>query len=233
MKRAFKFYAIGWSVLVAAWNLMIFALPDELTRASRFDGAFTAGYALMMLSFIGQLICACFAFREENAKKFFYHIPLITISGSATILSVLVGGLCMVVAQIPYWVGMVLCVLMLACSAISVLKAKVTADIVGNMDDRIKAQTAYMHSLVADAQVLITKASADPIKAELKKVYEAVRYSDPVSKAELADLEEQLTFKFDALSEAVQEGDFEHVQAAQKAFMILLEERNQKCKLLK
>ena len=233
MKKAFKFYAIAWIILVAAWNLITFALPDELTRASRFDGAFTAGYAVVLLSLIGQFICAYFAFQEKNKQKFFYHIPLITISGLATIVSVVAGVLCMAVPQIPYWVGMIVCVALLAYTTVAVLKAKVAAYLAGKMDDQIRAQTWFVRSLTADAQSLLARAHTDAEKAEIEKVYDAVRYSDPMSHRALCDLEEQITLKFGELSQAIEDSSLEHLKVAVGEFLSLMNARNQKCRLLK
>ena len=52
-----------------------------------------------------------------------------------------VGIICTAVPFIPYWVGIIACLLVLAFSAISVIKATVAADVVSEVDEKIKEQT--------------------------------------------------------------------------------------------
>lgn len=73
-------------------------------------------------------------------QKLFYRIPLITISYSATIVSVIVGALCMAIPFIPTWIGVIICLLILSFSAVSVLGAHTAADLVSKADDRRKMQ---------------------------------------------------------------------------------------------
>ena len=54
-------------------------------------------------------------------------------------------------------------------------------DVVSEIDDRVKAQTFFIHSLTADAQTLMSFAKSDVVQTECKKVYESIRYSDPMS----------------------------------------------------
>ena len=66
---------------------------------------------------------------------------------------------------------------------------------------------------------------------EATKVYEAIRYSDPMSNDALASLESEITIKFKAFENAVVSG----IACAETAneLLILVEERNKKVKVLK
>lgn len=233
MKNLFKYYVICWAVLAAVFNIIVFITPNEMVGMNKFGGAFWSGYVFIMLAFVGQLVCAYFAFKAENKQKFFYSLPLITISYAATIASVIVGILCMVIPNLPNWVGIIICLVILAFSAVSIAKAKAAADVVSEIDKKIKVKTLFIKSLTVDAESLIARAKTDEINAELKKVYEAVRYSDPMSDEALSGIESQITLKFDLLSKAVAEGNAEAVKSAAEELIILINDRNKKCKLLK
>ena len=97
----------------------------------------------------------------------------------------------------------------------------------------MKAQTFFIKSLTVDADTLLSQAKSDEIKTECRKVYEAVRYSDPMSSDALAMSEAQITIRFTALSEAVKNGKAEEVKAITEELLVLLAERNKKCKLMK
>lgn len=63
-------------------------------------------------------------------------------------------------------------------------------------------------------------------------MFEAVRYSDPMSNDALAGVESQITLKFNELSEAVS-GGADNVKNIADELVILIGDRNKKCKLLK
>ncbi|MBQ9949706.1 MAG: hypothetical protein IJO93_03170 [Clostridia bacterium] len=91
----------------------------------------------------------------------------------------------------------------------------------------------FIKSLTVDAESLMSRAKSETIKAECKKVYEAVRYSDPMSNGALVSIESDITIKFSKLSEAVISENSETVATLADEIIILLGDRNKKCKLLK
>ena len=139
----------------------------------------------------------------------------------------------MVILVVPAWIGAIVCLLALGFSAISVLKAKAAADIVDEIDRKIKVQTFFIKSLTMDMESLMPRAQSEEIKTELRKVYETIRYSDPMSSDALTNIEAQITLKLDSLPKSVESGDIEGVRAKVDELMILLNDRNKKCKLLK
>ena len=233
MKKTFNIYAICWAILLVVFNLTAFLIPNEIMGISKFSSNFWIGYVFITIFFIGQLVCAYFAFKQESLKKFFYNTSLITISYSATVLSIVVGILCMILPFVPVWIGAIICLLILGFSAVSVLKAKAAADIVSEVDEKIKVQTFFIKSLTMDAKSLVVKAKSDEIKAELKKVYEAIRHSDPMSNDALTDIETQIKLKFNALSKAVISSNAEETETMAEDLLVLVNDRNKKCKLLK
>lgn len=77
------------------------------------------------------------------------------------------------------------------------------------------------------------EAQTNEIQAIVKKVFEAVRYSDPMSSEALMDTESRITLQFNSLKTAVNASD--HKAAAETADEIvrLITKRNSQCKLLK
>ena len=122
MNKNFKYYIAAWAVLTVIFNVIAFATP-AVDGASKFNGAFWSGYVLIMLALIGQLVCAYFAFKAKSKEQLFLKLPLVTISYSALILSFAVGAACMLILNLPNWVGIVLCTLILGVTAVSVIKA--------------------------------------------------------------------------------------------------------------
>ncbi len=231
MKKGFKSYAIAWAVLLVLFNIICFATPNEIDGMTKFGGAFWAGYVFITLAFIGQLVCAYFALKAENLTKLFYNLPLITVSYTGLILTIIFGTLCMAIPDLPNWVGIIICAIVLAFTAIAVVKAKAAGDIVSATDEKIKDQTEFIRGLTAEAQSLIAYAKTDDAKAVCKKVYEALRYSDPRSTAALAGIESEISQEFSKFADAVKNG--EDFNPPAEKLVLLIGERNTKCKATK
>ena len=148
------------------------------------------------------------------------------------IISAIVGIACMFMPFMLTWAGAIVCVLIFALCAISVLKTKAAAEIVSVTGDKVKVKTAFIRLLTADAESLLAYAKTDEAKSAANKVYEAVRYSDPMSSDALAGVEGQITLKFNEFSNAVTSGA-DNIEALANELVILVGDRNKKCRLLK
>lgn len=232
MKKVFKFYSIIWAVLLALFNVISF-VSVGWAGISKYTPSFWIGYAFITLSFIGQIVCAYFALKDNDIKKTFYNVSLIAASYTGLILSFVFGGLCMLLSPLPYWVGIILCTIILGFNVIAVVKATVAIDIVGGIDKKVKEKTLFIKSLTVDAETLMSRAKSEAVKAECKKVYEAVRYSDPMSNGALVSIESEITIKFSNFSDAVVSDKFNVASECATELVILIDERNKKCKLLK
>lgn len=71
MKKTFRNYIVVWLILLVIFNVVVFVAPNEVAGLSKFGGAFWTGYIFITLAFIGQLVCAYFAFREVTQKNYF------------------------------------------------------------------------------------------------------------------------------------------------------------------
>lgn len=233
MNKNFKLYIICWAILLALFNVICFVTPNEAAGLNKFGGAFWIGYIFITAAFIGQLVCAYIAFKAENLKKLFYNLPLITLSYTGLVLMLVFGGAAMAIPNLPAWVGAVICLLILGLNAIAIIKAKAATELVESVDKKISRQTGFIKNLTAEAESLVSHAKSDEVRAECKRVYEAARYSDPMSNIRLADIEEKITAEMQQLSEAVANNDSEITTLVTKELVAMIKDRNSKCKILK
>ena len=91
----------------------------------------------------------------------------------------------------------------------------------------------FIKSLTDDAQSLMTSAKTDELRSEAKKVYEAVRYSDPMSTDALSNLDSQIKGQFAAFADALRSEDIELAKTNSAELIELIAKREQTCKLLK
>ena len=230
MNRNFKYYIAAWAVLAVIFNVIAFATP-AVAGASKFDGAFWSGYVLIMLAMIGQLVCAYFAFKAKSKEQIFLRLSLVTVSYSALILSFVVGAACMLIPNLPNWVGIILCALILGFTAVSVIKANAAVELVHETDARVKEKTAFIRMMTVEADNLMARAQTDEAKAMCKKVYEALRYSDPMSCNALSGTEAEISEKFSAFAAAVKNG--ENASELADELLALIGDRNRMCKVMK
>lgn len=233
MKKYFKFYGICWAIALVVFNIITFISTGNTVGISNAGAGFWVGYIFITIVFIGNLVCSFLFFKEENIDKIFLKLPIIYIAYIALIVSLIAGAIAMAIPVIPYWVGIVVDVVILAVYAIAIVQANTAADVVSEIDDRVKAQTFFIHSLTVDAQTLMSFAQSDDVKTECKKVYESIRYSDPMSNDALAEIESQIQNEFNTFDDAVKKDNTELVKNSANKIIALINKRNSKCKVLK
>ena len=232
MKKNIKLYILAWMAVLGLFNVISFVSVGWQDQ-EKYTHSFWIGYSLITVTFVGQLICGMIACSAKNAQKRFYNISLLSASYSGLILSLIVGSLCMLISSLPYQVSVIGCAIILVFNLLSVIKAAVVINEVARVDEKVKTQTMFIRMLTVDADTLVARAESKAIKAECKKVYEALRYSDPMSSDSLAGVEAQITLRFSDFESAVTENQPESVEKIAKELIILIEDRNRKCKLLK
>ena len=229
MSKTFKSYLIGWITALALFNVIIFAIPNEKIDL---DDLFWVAYAFITVEFLVQLACTYFVCKGDTKHKSFYGLSLFTVSTSSLITMLVAGIFCMAVPGIPTWLGIIICSIALALNIFAVAKYSIAYNAVTAVDEQVKEQTMFIKMLTVDAQVIDSKATAE-FKAITRKVYEAVRYSDPMSNPILSPIETKIAAALEEFSKTVDENDAEKIKASADALLLLIEERNAKCKILK
>ena len=233
MKKNFKFYFLLWEIFLVIFGAVVFLVRPVIPGyVIHYDARFWITFTLIFVAFIGNLVCAYLAFGAQNLQKLFSNLPLLTVSRSALIAMTVVGSLLMLIPNCPAWIAAAVCLFILAVNAVAIINARWAADTVVWADEKVKTQTAFVRKLTVEAEGVLARAKSEPVKTECKKVYEAIRYSDPMSNEELIDIEKQIALKFDEFSIAVSNGA-ENITDFSKNLLMLIADRNKKCKLLK
>lgn len=233
MKNIFKYYLICWAVALAVFNVVAFVVSGNTVGLSNVTSSFWIAYAFITLAFCGNLGCSFLFFREENRNKAFLKIPVLYFAFCALVLSLIVGAVAMAVSAIPYWVGIIIDMLVLAFYAMAITKAAAATDIINTLETKVNEKTSYIKTLSIEANSLISRANSDETKALAKKVYEAIRYSDPMSVSELVEFEERIEREFSAFADSIKNNDIELATASADELINLLNDRNKKIELMK
>lgn len=227
MNKNFKTYAIIWAISLFAFNVISFVTPTD-----KID-SFWVGYIFITVMFIIQLICSYFFFKQDTKEKVFLNIPIITISYTALITSIIVGTIFMAITKLPIWIAITISLLITAFYLIAIISMKPAINAIENVDKKVNNQTFFIKSLTIDAQTLMARTNNDKTKILAEKVYEAIRYSDPMSSEALGSCESAITIKFNDFEKAIIENNEVSAKEISKELQILIDDRNKKCKLLK
>lgn len=237
MKKAFKYYLAAWAILFVVFNLVVILLPKEVTFGNvvytKFAGLSAVTFGVFDLALILHLAVTYYALNCSSLTGTFYRIPLIRISYAAVIVTTVIGCIAMAVPALPSAIPLVIAIIVLALYAIALLKAQAAAAIVEDVDRKVKTKTVFIKLLTAEAEALQAVPQETELKELCRKVFEEIRYSDPMSSDALAADEGQLSLRFADFSAAVKNADAGKAQEVAREFFILLDARNKKCKALK
>ena len=232
MNKNIGFYAAIWAVILVLYNVIVFLVRPVLPLVSEaYDAGFWVAWAVTIAAFICNLICAYITLHGDNLEKTFYRIPLVRMSYTCLISMLVVSGVLMLIPVCPVWISAIVCAVVFLIQVISIVKSGWIASTVEATEQRIQSQTSFIREITADAEQLISSAQTGEARALCRKVYEALRYSDPMSSEELTEIEAEIRQKFEAFSEKIKSG--EEDTAASAKLMSLISDRSNKCKLMK
>ena len=233
MEKYKKSYLTVWGIAVAVFVAVALLIPSQIGGWSKNEGSFWAAFVMILLVFAGQLGCSALVFRKGTLEQKFLRLPIIYVSYTALIVTLIVEMVCVVIPVTKNWLGFVLGLVILACYGVAVVMSVSGAAVIEQTERKVKEETRFLLNLRTEAELLRKQPHSPEIAAYVKKVEEAVRYSDPRSNQALEELEGRLSMAFSAFSKAAGAQDEEACREKSEQFLRLLEERNSKCRLLK
>ncbi len=227
MKNGKKYYLIAWIVAVVVFNLIMFLLPNKMLNPT--EGAFWVIYLTVTASFIGQAVCSYIYAKKEEKQERFLLIPIAYISYIALLMTLMLALEALTLQFLPVWFTVIVAVVVLAYYALAVFRTLAAAEMVMEVEKDVTQKTEFIHTLTAKAKALESSAPEE-LRPMAKKVYESLRYSDPMSSAVLNAVEREIVELYGAFSEAVKRGVAEVVEKKADALCEKLNERNELCK---
>ena len=235
MKKMFGLYAGLWAFFLVLFNVVSIVAPFLQHGYGNFvwTWQFYVKLVLVNIAFFGHLACSIVAFLNKNANKRFLSMPLFAFS--------LVGlGVIVFFAIVSRYIPIpstlldgVVCIAVAVITLVALFKAKMAAVLVNEVEEKVAEKTAFIKSITADAEILVSSAPSDELRAECKKVYEALRYSDPMSNDGLKSVEDLIGERFSELSSAVKANEIENSANLADEIVALVDSRNKRCRSLK
>ena len=124
--------------------------------------------------------------------------------------------------------------MLLFITVVLLISTKLISENVNETNSRLNAKTDSFRATMDKAQELLTKAKNTDSENEIKKAYEAIRYSEPISYPETVEYEKQID---SILSQLYMELDVpsnhETIDKSVTELIRVIEMRNNKCKAVK
>lgn len=217
-------------ITLVVFNVIAFVVPFAKSAV------FWVSYGFGMLAIIMQLGVMKLAFDgAKDARSRFYGFPIARIGVIYGICQLLLSVAAMAIGQyIPAWIPVVVFILLFAAAAFGLIGADAVRDEVQRQDENIVKDVRRMRDLQSRMNMLISQSDASgELKAELEKLAESIKYSDPVSGSATEQMEDELNFNMEDLQKSIVDGDENAALALCKKTGGILAERNRLCKLNK
>lgn len=233
MKKLFKYYLMCWLAGMIMFNAITLTIANETIGIKNLHPGFWIGYGFTTIIFICNLVVSFYFFNEDNKNKVFLNYPVIRISYLALFASLVVGLVSMSISAIPYWIGIILDVLILGFYVISISKSVAASEAISEMDKQIKVDTAFVRTMTADANSLISAAETPEMKKLTQEIYEDFRYSETRTVPEVSEIEDRIRNVYLDFSNAVFDADLETATRLSKKLKALIISRNNQVRVLK
>ena len=231
MNKKNKSIIAVYAILAFIYLIAFITIPFPKNAASWISFVFT------LISFVLSLGVTLYVFgKDDEMTSKFYGFPIFKIAYMYPLVQFAVGVIICIIAAfvaVPYWIALILSLIILSVSAIGVIATDNARDIVEQTEaesERFTKATKMFNLNIASVLDLCTEPS---VKKELEKLAESFRFSDPVSSDATEDIESIIMEKLDNLKLKINYLSAEDSISKINEIKNLLSERNRICKVSK
>jgi hypothetical protein len=214
-------------IILLVFNTVFFMFPVARELRSWIS------YGFSTLAIILAAVTSFYVLWRGQSRSKFYGLPVLYVSWLYMPVQIVWGFAFMFVSAIPLWIGIPASVVLLAACLLGLIAVELGTTEIVRLDEAVKEKVFFIKSLQIEVETMTAKTRDENLKKALTEYAEAIRYSDPMSSPQLADMENTLKRQTAALR---RETDAENIDAAMRIIdelQQLLAERNKRCKLLK
>ena len=220
-KNSTKGYVI-LGILFVLISIIAFAVPTVKTAT------FWIAYVFTAAAFAAQIgIWKTALGKEGTLKSKFLGFPVVHIGIVYAIIQTVAFAVFLFVPTLPVWSAIVVCSVIAGISAVCMISVDAGRNEIERVEAKVQNKVFYIRELQADIELLADNETNADVKTALTQLAEKIRFSDPMSNEQLADLEGKISIKIEELKTT--SSQLEIITELNS----LLDERNKKCKILK
>lgn len=209
-------------ILFVLVSVVAFAVPSAKTAA------FWISYAFTVIAFAAQIaIWKTGLGRNESLKSKFLGFPVVHIGIVYLVIQSITLAAFLFIPTLPIWSAVAACAAITGVFAVCLITSDVGRSEIERVSAKVQEKTFFIKQVQTEIELLADAETDVTTKSALTQLAEKIRYSDPMSNEQIADIEDRITAKVAELK-----------KAADKTNCIvelnsLFDERSRKCKLLK
>lgn len=219
-KNSTKGYVI-LGILFALVSIIAFAVPSIKTET------FWIAYVFTAVAFASQIFIWNKALGKEDLKSKFLGLPVVHIGIGYAIVQTVAFAMFLFVPTLPAWSAIVVCSVIVGVSAVCMISSDAGRNEIERVEAKVQKKVFYIRELQVDVELIAAAETDADTKAALTQLAEKIRFSDPMSNEQLADLENKISVKVMELKTATNKVEII------TEIISLLNERNKKCRILK
>ena len=209
-------------ILFVLVSVIAFAVPLAKTTA------FWISYAFTVIAFAAQIIIWKSALgRTEALKSKFLGFPVVHIGIVYLVVQIIALAVFLFIPTLPIWSAVVACAVIAGASAVCMIASDVGRSEIERVSSKVQKKTFFIKQLQTEVELQADAETDIATKSALTQLAEKIRYSDPVSNEQIADIEDRITAKVAELKSSTNKVKIINELNS------LLDERNRKIKILK
>lgn len=217
-----------YAILLVVYIVAFLIIPFNKIAASWISFAFT------IIAIASSLLIFNFAFNaKETLVSKIYGYPIFRVGAVYALAQLALGVVICIIAAfvaVPYWVALLLSIILLGAAAIGVIITDNTRDMVEKVETEVKEEIKAVTYFQIDIDGIFDECESAELKEELDELSERFKFSDPVSNESTKAIEEKIKGMLSDLRSFVEAKNTDEANALIKKIDNAIKERNRICK---
>lgn len=183
-KNSSKGYVI-LGILFILVSVVAFSVPSAKTAA------FWISYAFTVIAFAAQIaIWKAGLGRNESLKSKFLGFPVVHIGIVYLVIQIITLAVFLFIPTLPLWSAVVACTVVAGVSAVCMIASDVGRNEIERVSAKVQEKTFFIKQSRTEIELLADAETNVATKSALTQLAEKIRYSDPMSNEQIADIED-------------------------------------------
>lgn len=196
---------------------------------------FWLSYGFFVLAFIIHFLSILiFLKKANNIDQVFLGMPIANISIYYLYIEAIAAlGFMIYQFTAPFVAAFIVQFVILAIYLVMIIVAFSGTNHIKSVEEDIKNKTFSIKSKQIDVEMLLDSCADEGLKHKLNNLIQTIKYSDPMTNAQISDIDAQINGKLNELSTFVHNGDVLNARNACDSLESLYKNRNAKLKISK
>lgn len=223
-KKRLAIFISALLIIYIIYNICFFVIPfnKEISNAS-----YWISYGATSFVFICCTISTILGINDRSLKSRIFGIPILFLNITTIFVQIIFDLIVMIIGNFilfQSWITIVFETLLIGLFFLSLIAEKTYKDKIITIDKKDNKEL-FIRKLRIELELMRNSINDDSLLKAFDKLYEEVKYTDPVSKQEVYEVEEEISNAVSRIKKNIDEGNFVKAKKAINATLILVRER--------